>query len=227
MTLEEFLRHFSHFGGPFFVFVILPLAGVVASAVCPCTIPVGIGIAGIAGTSESQNRRSGFLIASTFFAGIVANLAILGALSGRLSAVLSEGFGQYWALAMAIFSLIAALVAFWGPRLSIDRLASLRRPGLVGSFAYGFIFSLGTSAAPLLLVLTMAAAQHTSGQGAPLAIAFGIGRGLPFLLVGLFAGALTRFVQMARWRQAIQILSGCALIFVSIYYTKVFLALRG
>jgi len=222
VTLEEFLRHFSHLGGPLFVLAILPLAGVVASAVCPCTIPVGIGIAGMAGTSETQARRSGFMIAVAFFAGIVVNLALLGALSGRLGAILSESFGRYWALAMAAASLIAALVAFRGPRLSVDKLAAMRRPGLLGAFAYGFIFSLGTSAAPLLLVLTVAAARGTAGYGLLLAVAFGVGRGLPFLVAGLFAGAVTRFIQMGRWRRAVQISSGVALLFVSGYYGWVF-----
>ena len=85
MTLEDFLQHISHFNGPMFLIVVLPLAGVVASAVCPCTIPVGIGIAGMAGTSESQQRRSGFFVAAAFFAGIVVNLAVLGAVSGRFA----------------------------------------------------------------------------------------------------------------------------------------------
>jgi cytochrome c-type biogenesis protein len=225
VTLEDFLRHFNHFGGPLFVFAILPVAGIVASAVCPCTVPVGIGIAGIAGTSETQNRRSGLLVAIAFFAGIVVNLAMLGALSGRLGAILSESFGRKWALVMAIVSLGAAFAAFAGPRLSVDRLAALRRPGLWGSFAYGFIFGLGTSAAPLLLVLTMAAARHTSGYGALLGLSFGIGRGLPFLLVGLFAGTLTRFIRVARWRNVVQIVSGGALLFVSGYYAWVFASL--
>lgn len=225
MTLEEFLRHFSHFGRPVFVFAILPLAGIVASAVCPCTIPVGIGIAGIAGTSESQDRRSGFLVAVAFFAGIVVNLAVLGTLSGRFGAVLSESFGRYWALAMAAASLVAALVAFLGPRLSVNKLASMRRPGPLGAFTYGFIFSLGTSAAPLLLVLTVAAAHGTPIYGSLLAIAFGVGRGLPFLVAGLFAGAATQFIQMGRWRRAVQVLSGIALLFVSGYYGWVYSSL--
>ncbi|MBN9617200.1 MAG: thiol:disulfide interchange protein [Acidobacteriales bacterium 59-55] len=225
MTLEEFLRHFSHFGGPLFVLVILPLAGVVASAVCPCTIPVGIGIAGMAGTSEAQNRREGVRIATGFFLGIVVNLAILGALSGGLGAILGETFGQYWAFTMALASLVAAVIAFRGPQLDIERLTRMRRPGVFGAFVYGFIFSLGTSAAPLLLVLTVAAAHRTAGYGLLLSVAFGIGRGLPFLLIGLFAGTMARFVRMQRWRRIIQVLSGTALVFVSGYYGWVFASL--
>lgn len=225
MTLEDFLRHFSQFGGPLFILFILPLAGVVASAVCPCTIPVGIGIAGMAGTSEAQHRREGVRIAAGFFVGIVVNLALLGLLSGSLGAILGETFGRYWAVTMAIASLLAALVAFRGPQFDIERLAKLRRPGVLGAFAYGFIFSLGTSAAPLLLVLTVAAAHRTPLYGLVLSIAFGIGRGLPFLLIGLFAGTMARFVRLQRWRIAIQVLSGIALVFVSGYYAWVFASL--
>ncbi len=61
--------------------------------------------------------------------------------------------------------------------------------------------------------------------GLALAFAFGLGRGLPFLLVGLFAGAVMQFVRVASWRRTVEVLSGCALLFVSIYYARVFVAL--
>lgn len=225
MTLEDFLRHFGHYGGPLFVIAILPLAGIVASAVCPCTIPVGIGIAGMTSTSESRGLRRGLYIAVAFFIGIVVNLALLGALSGRLGAILDESFGRYWALTMALASMIAALLAFRGPQLHVEKLSTMRRPGVLGAFVYGFVFSLGTSAAPLLLVLTVAAAHRTASYGVLLSVAFGIGRGLPFLLVGVFAGSLARFARMQRWRKVIQIVSGIALVFVSAYYGWVFTSL--
>lgn len=227
MTLEAFLQRFAETlpQGSLWALGIAVLAGVMASAVCPCTLPVGLGMAGVVGGSESQSKRSGFLIALAFFAGIVVNLTILGALAGRLGAILTESFGRYWALGMALVSLIAAVAAFWGPRLRVDQLAALRKPGVTGSFLYGFIFSLGTSAAPLLLLFTVAAAQARPQFGVALAFAFGLGRGLPFLLVGLFAGAIMRFTRLGSWRRPIQVLSGCALIFVSIYYIRTFVAL--
>ena len=182
-------------------------------------------MAGMAGTSEALNRREGVRIAAGFFLGIVINLAVLGVLSGSLGGILGETFGRYWALTMAIVSLIAAVIAFRGPQLDLEKLANMRRPGILGAFAYGFIFSLGTSAAPLLLVLTVAAAHRTAGYGLLLSVVFGIGRGLPFLLIGLFAGTMARFVRMQRWRRTIQVLSGTALVFVSGYYGWVFASL--
>jgi cytochrome c-type biogenesis protein len=227
VTLDEFLARFASSlpHGSTWALAITVLAGVVASAVCPCTVPVGIGVAGVVGSTATENRRNGFLIAIAFFLGIVVNLAILGTIAGRMGAILTESFGRYWALGMAIVSLVAALIAFRGPHLRVRKLAALRRPGLLGTFLYGFIFSLGTSAAPLLLLLTVAAAQARPEYGFLLALAFGIGRGLPFLLVGLFAGTLMRFARLSTWTSAVRVISGCALLFVSFYYVRAFTAL--
>jgi cytochrome c-type biogenesis protein len=228
MSLESFLEVYGGAisqGGVLAVLGVALLAGVVASGVCPCTLPVGMGVAAWSGTAETQSRKTGLIIALAFFAGIVINLAILGAVAGRLGAILSESFGRYWALGMALLSLGAAALAFWGPRLRASQLAGLRKPGANGAFGYGFIFSLGTSAAPLALLLTVAAATGSSIYGVLLAFAFGVGRGLPFLLAGLFAGAMTRFVRLERWRHAIQVFSGSFLVLVSAYFFQAFAAL--
>jgi cytochrome c-type biogenesis protein len=182
-------------------------------------------MASAAGASEAESRRGGLKIATAFFAGIVINLTFLGVLAGRLGALATESFGRYWALGMAILSLVAAVVAFWGPRLKVSQLEGWRRPGLTGAFGYGFIFSFGTSVAPLLLLLTVSAAQASPIQGLLLAFTFGLGRGLPFLAAGVAGSAITGFMRFGAWRRAIQVVSGCALLFVSGYYARVFLAL--
>ncbi|MBF8961717.1 sulfite exporter TauE/SafE family protein [Pontibacter sp. FD36] len=228
MTLEGFFQSFgsSLSEGSILAMGVALIAGIVASAVCPCTLPVGLGMAGlVSSNSQNQEGRSGLWIATAFFAGIVINLTLLGALAGRLGAILTESFGRYWALGMAVVSLIAAILAFYGPRLQVTQLAALRKPGISGSFVYGFIFSLGTSAAPLLLLLSVAAAQASPLYGLLLALAFGLGRGLPFLVVGVFAGAVSRLARLTWLRRSIQVVSGCALLIVSIYYTRVFIDL--
>lgn len=228
MTLDEFLRQFGaglDQGVSLLGLGVTFLAGIVASAVCPCTLPVGLGVASAAGASEAESRRGGLKIAAAFFVGIVINLTLLGVLAGRLGALATESFGRYWTLGMAILSLVAAIFAFWGPRLMVSRLEGWRRPGLTGAFGYGFIFSLGTSVAPLLLLLTISAAKGSPVEGLFLAFTFGLGRGLPFLLAGVFASAITGLTRLGAWRRTIQVVSGCALLFVSGYYARVFLAL--
>lgn len=227
MTLEGFLEQTAAGlpPGSAWMLGVAAVGGVLASAVCPCTLPVGLGIAGAAGASETRSRRDGLFIAIAFFAGIVINLTILGALASRLGGILTESFGRYWTLGMAVFSLAAAVLAFWGPRLRPSKLAALRRPGMTGAFIYGFVFSLGTSAAPLLVLLTVAALQSGTPYGVLLSFAFGVGRGLPFLLVGLFAGAIMRLARIGAWRQTIQYVSASVLLFVSFYYARAFIAL--
>lgn len=228
MTVDEFLRQFGSGLAQGFSLLglgVVFLAGIVAGAVCPCTLPMGLGMAGAAGAWEAESRRSGWKIAAAFFAGIVINLMLLGVLAGRLGALATDSFGRYWALAMAIVSLAAAVFIFWGPRLKVSRLAGWRRPGPAGAFGYGFIFSLGTSVAPLLLLLTISAAKESPAQGILLAFTFGVGRGFPFLLAGVLGSAITGFTRLGCWRRTIEIVSGFALFFVSIYYARVFIAL--
>ena len=227
ITLDEFLRQFGPglgHGLPVALGVSF-LAGIMASAVCPCTLPVGLGMASVSGAQEAGGRLQGPKVAVAFFAGIVLNLILLGALTARLGALASESFGRFWALAMAILSLLAAAASFWGPRLKVSQLQALRHPGLPGAFGYGFVFSLGTSVAPLLLLLAVAAANGRPAYGFVLSLTFGLGRGLPFLFAGLVASAVARFAGLARWRGAIQIVSGCVLLVIGAYYTSTFVAL--
>ncbi len=226
ITLDEFLRHVGQGQGLLVTVGVSFLAGIVASAVCPCTLPVGLGVASVASASETDDQRGGIKIASAFFAGIVINLALLGTIAGRLGTLATETFGRNWALAMATVSLLAAGVAFFGPRLKPSQLAALRRPGLAGAFGYGFVFSLGTSVAPLLLLLAFSAATARPGHGFLLALSFGVGRGLPFLLVGLLAGIFVRLTRLTQWRRTLQVVSGCALLLLAGYYAQTFIALR-
>jgi len=228
MSLENFIQQFSQAlsNGSVISLLIAAVAGIISTGVCPCTLPVGLGIAGLVSSNTEKKSNKGFMIALAFFCGIVVCLALLGALAGKLGIFLTEKFGQYWALSMALISALAAVLAFYGPRMNVTRLASIRKPGVGGSFVYGLVFSLGTSAAPLLLLLSFAAAKANPLYGFMLALAFGIGRGLPFLIVSAFAGAVTKFAQLTWIRKSIQIVSGLALLFVCYYYVKVFIDLQ-
>jgi cytochrome c-type biogenesis protein len=73
--------------------------------------------------------------------------------------------------------------------------------------------------------LSVAAAQGNVFYGFLLALAFGVGRGIPFLVAGLFGGAITALAKLSWLRKMIQILSGCALLFVCYYYLRVYFIL--
>ena len=226
MTLEQFLQPLSAglSYSPLTALGITFVGGIVASAVCPCTVPMGLGVAGLAGASQVRARYGGLQVSAAFFAGIVISLTALGGVAGRLG-LATEAFGRNWALGMASLSLVAAALALWWPRMPVDRLVAWRRPGVVGSFAYGVVFSLGTSVAPFLLLLTIAAAEGRPEIGLMLAFIFGLGRGLPFLLAGMAGSVITGFTRLGLWSRTIQVVSAVALLTVSAYYAKVFVEL--
>lgn len=224
MTLENYLNEFSATlqEGSLLSLGLTLVAGIVSSGICPCTLPVGLGFAGYVGSATVKESQTGFIITFSFFTGIVICLALLGAIAGYGGALLTEAFGKYWALGMGVISLVAAGVAFYGPYLRVTKLEAIRTPGIGGSFIYGFVFSLGTSAAPLLLLLSVAAAKANVFYGLILALSFGVGRGLPFLIVGFFAGSVSKLAKLSWLRKSIQIISGIALLYVSFYFFRVF-----
>lgn len=225
MILEDFLNEFINAfrEGSIVSLGLALIAGIVSSGVCPCTLPVGLGFAGYVGSTSVRTSKTGFSVTLSFFLGIVVCLALLGAVAGYSGAFLTETFGKYWAVVMGTISLIAAGIAFYGPYLRIGQLEKLRRPGIGGSFLYGFIFSLGTAAAPLLLLLSFAATKGSIFYGLVLALLFGIGRGLPFLVVGLFANSVSKLAKLSWLRKSIQITSGLALLYLSFYFFRLFI----
>lgn len=227
MIVEEFLQAYADvlLQGSEPVVGIAFVAGLLSSAICPFTLPVGLGVAGVVGTGESRKRGSGFPIATAFFAGLVLSLTALGALAGVLGLVASQAVGQWWMLIMAMLAFVAALVVFSGPSLRLPDMAALRRSGLLGAFVYGLVFSLGTPAVSLLLVLTVAAAEHRPAYGALLALGYGVGRGLPFLLLGLCSGVAVRLRCRPSWSCAIRVTTGSLLLVITGYYLWIFMRL--
>ena len=142
MNLEQFLNEFTAAfqDGSILSLGIAFVAGLISNGVCPCTLPVGLGFAGYIGSTSVRESKTGFAVTFSFFIGIVFCLTLLGAIAGYSGIFLTEIFGKYWTLSMAIISLIAAGIAFYGPYLRVKHLESLRKPGIGGSFIYGFIY---------------------------------------------------------------------------------------
>ncbi len=165
------------------------------------------------------------LISFAFFFGVVLSLLVLGtaaALLGRLLARWSAAF----AVGTAVFSLAAGLIAICGPavRRRFPDPEVGKRGGIIGAFLYGLCYSVATiitSAGPLLLLLTVAAAIGRPAYGAALSLSYAIGRGVPFLLLGLFAGAVgAGLARIGRARRIAEIVSGVALVVLAIYFAR-------
>ena len=121
MIVEEFLKTYAEvlLHGSWLVVGIALVAGLLSSAICPFTLPVGLGIVGVVGTAESRICGTGFPIAMAFFAGLVLSLTALGALAGVLGFVATQAIGQWWMLIMAALAFVAALAVLAGPSVTL------------------------------------------------------------------------------------------------------------
>ncbi len=112
-----------------------------------------------------------------------------------------------------------------GSHFTANKLAALRRPVISGTFC------LRTRSYYILVCCSFIITSFCGVTTANpiywflLGLRFVIGRGLLFLIVSAFAGAVTKFAQPT-WLRSIQIASGLALLFVCYYYVKVFMDLQ-
>lgn len=95
---------------------------------------------------------------------------------------------------------------------------------MVGAFVYGILYSVATittSAGPLMLLLTVAAAIGKPLYGAFLSLGYAIGRGAPFLFFGIFAGAAGRWLAgVGEFARPAEIVSGLALLGLAAYFVR-------
>jgi cytochrome c-type biogenesis protein len=157
--------------------------------------------------------------------GLVASLVALGTAAAYLGRLVAK-WSAVFAVSAAIFSLVAGLAALFAPLLR-DRFSDPsieQRGGLIGAFVYGLSYSVATvttSAGPLFLLLTIAAAIGRPAYGAALSLSYAVGRGVPFLLLGLFAGTVAAWIgRLNRVRRMAEIISGVALLALAAYFLR-------
>jgi len=211
---------------PLAAVLIAGMAGVLSTTTCPCTLPASAGLVSYVGSQVDgveDRARYGLRLSAAFFLGLVLSLAALGTAAAILGRVLAQ-WGAAFAAGTAVVTLLAGAAALFGPaiRNRVPDPMVRRRSGVAGSFLYGSVYSVATittSAGPLLLLLTVAAAIGRPLAGAAVATGYAVGRGLPFLLLGLFAGRLSSMIaRVERYRRPTEIVSGIVLLGLSGYF---------
>lgn len=187
------------------------VAGVV-SFLAPCILPIIPGfLAYLAGTSieESFNKRKEIFLNSVFFVfGFSAVFSVLGVLLNSLLEAVAYDV-QLWLSRVG-----GILIIFFGLYLTgLIKLSFLEREykfsvkkrfssRYITSFVFGAAFATGwTPCVGAVLGGILGLAATAPGSALSLLIAYSLGLGVPFLIVGLFAAPASAFI--ARYGKAL------------------------
>ena len=213
------------------VTLLLAMGAGFLSFISPCVLPIVpayLGhLAGVALTPEEMSpgrwrvlaHSLGFILGFTLVFGLLgASFGLLGGLSYGLRIVLQRVGG----VVLVIFGL-HSLGLFRIPALYRTlrfKSPPARRWGVLSSVFVGAVFAAAWTpcVGPILAsILFLAGSSGTAAQGALLLLAYSVGLGIPFALVGLFLKQMTPFLRRVnRHGQAISIISGVFLVLMGI-----------
>ena len=237
--LEDlFRRHLSSFPT---TFLLVFLAGLVASAT-PCVYPVIPITSAILLARGKGLKRLGRLHAGSYFLGIIFFYTLLGVFAATTGTALSALMTSAWvnlafAGTFAYFGLSMIGLyefQFLAPLIAKLDSASSRTEGFFGTFLMGTTAGLvispcvGPIAGAILLGITgQSAGTQLAGQldsvgtavrGISLMAGFGMGLGIPFLVVGMVSNKLP---QSGPWLTKVKFLLGIPILyFAYVYYLK-------
>ncbi len=196
----------------------LPLAliGGLIAGVNPCCLALYPAAACACGVQEKSFKRP-LRNAVAFVLGVALAIALLGSLAAYIGHVAVMSAPVRYAIAFVPI-LMGVHLRGW-IRLPLMTPRALR-PGLSGAFGTGLLLSLiiGPCGTPVLAsVLSYAAYKRSFLYGGVLLFLYGIGDGLPLVLVGTAAGGVLKRLDWSRFGNWIDPIVGSLLILLGFY----------
>jgi thiol:disulfide interchange protein DsbD len=202
------------------------LAGL-ALNLTPCVYPLIPITIGFFTAQDSGKRSRAWLLATVYVLGMSVTYSALGmlaALSGRLFGSALQSPWVVGLIVAVLLALAASMFGLWELRVpSWAMRASGGRSGALGALLMGLV--VGLVAAPcigpfVLGLLTYVGQRQDVLLGFALFFVLSLGLGLPYLLLGVFTGALERLPNSGAWMVGVRQLFGVLLVALAGYFAK-------
>jgi cytochrome c-type biogenesis protein len=206
-------------------FALVLLGGIVTS-IGPCNVAMIPLVIGFVGGSGQVGRGRSFALSLTFAVGLAITFMMLGVIASLVGGLIG-GTSRVWyyvVAAVCVLIGLSMLGVFHLPDVpAIGRLRErIRLRGVPGALALGLVSGLVASqcATPVLAaILTYVMSKEGAlVYGAALLFVYSLGRGVPIVLAGTFAGALRELRSLGRWSPVIERVSGVIVIGVGLYF---------
>jgi len=196
----------------------------------PCVYPLIPITVGFFSAQKTARKSSAWLLAATYVLGMSVTYSALGVLAALTGRLFGSALQSPWvvavivavllALAASMFGLWEIRVPAWATRVSGGR------SGYPGALLMGLV--VGLVAAPcigpfVLGLLTYVGQRQDVALGFLLFFVLSLGLGLPYLLLGVFTGAIDRLPNSGAWMLGIRQLFGVLLVALAGYFVRPFL----
>ncbi|GAB4473448.1 MAG: cytochrome c biogenesis CcdA family protein [Anaerolineae bacterium] len=205
---------------------LLVFAGGVLTSIGPCNVAmIPLVIAFVGGTKAASRGRS-FALSSVFVLGLSITYVLLGLIAALIGGLIG-GTSSVWYYVVAGVCLLIGLqmlgvITLPAPAWLGDLPRKVALRGLPGALLLGLISGLVASqcATPVLaaIITYVLASRSTLVYGAVLLFIYALGRGVPVVLAGTFAGVLKELRSLGRWSQHIERASGVIILLVGLYF---------
>jgi len=204
-------------------YLLVFLGGVITS-IGPCNvamIPLIIGYVG----GRNLSRARSLAISTAFVVGLSITFVLLGLLAAAVGALFGW-MGKVWYYVVAAICILIGLelmglIQVPMPTLFARQRESVRSRGLIGALLLGLVSGLVSSqcATPVLVaILTYVMAKGALAYGATLLFIYALGRGVPIIAAGTFAGLARNLSAMGRWTSLLEKASGALVVGVGLYF---------
>lgn len=202
-------------------FLIVYFGGVITS-ISPCMISMVPLMVGYIGGFGETSRLKGFMMSLSFILGLSVTFAVLGVSAALLGRIFGQ-VGDAWLYIIAVVAIVMGLQLLGVINISFPTLSKMpvRGGGMGTSFLMGLLFGLVASpcATPVLAVIVaFVAAKGQVWYGGALLFTYGLGHGLPLLVVGTFTAVLKSYTGFQRWARYVTYASGVLLMLFGLYF---------
>lgn len=204
------------------------LMGIVSS-LSPCVYPLIPIIVSVIGSQTDGDKLKGVKLSLSFVLGLSLVYSAAGLAAARSGAIIGsflQSAATVTIVALLFLAMGLSLIGLYEIRIPSfinKRLgAQSQRKGLFSTFAAGCVTGIVAvpCVGPFIVTVSALAAGTTLLKGFALLLAFSLGMGLLFILIGTFTGILTAIPKPGFWMLYLKKLFGLLLIGVSVYYLK-------
>jgi cytochrome c-type biogenesis protein len=204
---------------------ILTFAGGVLTSLGPCNIAMIPLVIAFVGGQKNVGRGRSLALSCAFALGLAITLMALGVIAALVGGMLG-GNSRLWYYIVAAVCIVMGLQWLGVLHLPLPEWGAgtrerITQKGILGALLLGLASGLvasGCATPALAAILTLVMSKGAIAYGASLLLVYGLGRGVPIIVLGTFAGMIKLIPRLMEWTSCLEQASGVLMIGIGLYF---------